>query len=856
MTIFLSPGVALSELDLSQRVDGAATSVGATVFESKKGPLAPTLITGGRNQFLDLYGYPDPAVSFGHDTSLAFLRQSSALYCRRVINGATYPGLIFYQDKEVDPTRTLYIQFPAGLTESYLSGNHKVSVINLANKLNTGNVLSVDVTDGVTAETATTTFATDSNTTLNNFATAIQAKLDTYAEGGLAQVVNETPGVAIKTQVKITFSAAFVSLNVINANVIVNGVSTAISPVTYATSSANTMALLAAALITAGAGNAYVDTTDPLSLFVDSPVGGASTLVVSGIVVTLGASQATATTSTTKTGSGINDNRLITIIYPVTASIFLDSLDISSGTTPPTGTIEENVELFEVFAENPGIWGNDVGVKISTIDEGVAQRQLLSFSSALVASNIVNGLINGVAITPVSFSTDNDTTLASVASTIQAYLVATYGAGSASVVSVANSTSNDREIEVISPDSVTLLDLTEFTVTGGSSQAVITIEETLANTATTGTFALEVYNRDNVLTPVEKFTVSLAMQTDGFGNQQNIAEQLNKSANKSSTIRVAQQTPIVATAVVKNTTPAVIFLAGGSDGQTVTSAQVKQGWADFEDKEKYDVRILLNSGYYDPSVQQYIDAVAQLRQDCIAILDLPADKQTLAASIAYRKTNLNINSSFSAIYGPDPLIVDEFTNVQRYVPPSGYVGAQYAFTDNVAETWFSPAGLNRGNVSNIIGLRYLFKKADLDQSYPLQINSIIQKSGIGFVIWGDKTLQAKSSALSFVSVRRLLAIIGVSITRALDFSVFEPNDEFTRNQINQLITGFLRPIQDKRGLQAFEVVSDERNNKPADIDAGILNVDVYLTPTIPTQNIGVRLIITKSGVTAADLATA
>lgn len=855
MTIYLSPGVTVSEIDLSSRVDGAATSVGATVFESKKGPLVPTLITGGRNQFLDLFGYPDPAVSFGHDTSLAFLRQSSALYCRRVINGAKYPGLIFYQDQEVNPTRTLYIQFPEGLTESYLSGNHKVAVIKLANKLNTGNVLSVDITDGVDAETATTTFATNSNTTLANFAAAIQAKLDIFAQGGLAQVVNETPGVAIKTQLRIKFSAAFVASNVINANVVVNGASTAISPVTYATSSANTMTLLAAALVVAGAGNAYVDPNDALSIIVDSPVGGVATLVVSGIVVTLGASQATATTSTLKAGSGINDNRLITIIYPVTASIFLDSLDISSGTTPPAATIEENVELFEVFAENPGAWGNSVGVKIATIDEGTTQRQLMSFNSALVASNSISGMINGVAITPVAFSSSNDTTLANLASTIQSYLVTTYGAGSASVVSVPNSASNDREIEVISPDSITLLELTEFTVTGGVSQANITIEETLTNTPTTNTFTLEVYNSDNVMTPIEKFTVSLAMQTDGFGNQQNIAEQLNKSAGKSSTIRIAQQTPIISTAVVKAVTPAVIFLAGGDDGQTVTSAQVKQGWADFEDKEKYDVRILLNSGYYDPSVQQYIDALAQLRQDCIAILDLPADKQTLEASMAYRKTGLNINSSFSAIYGPDPLIVDEFSNVQRYVPPSGYVGAQYAFTDNVAETWFSPAGLNRGNISNIIGLRYLFKKADLDQSYPLQINSIIQKSGVGFVIWGDKTLQAKSSALSFVSVRRLLAIIGVSITRALDFSVFEPNDEFTRNQINQLITGFLRPIQDKRGLQAFEVVSDERNNKPTDIDAGILNVDVYLTPTIPTQNIGVRLIITKSGVTAADLAT-
>lgn len=612
---------------------------------------------------MDLYGFPDPAVSYGHDTSLAFLRQSSALYCRRVINGALYPGLIFYQDKENAPTRTLYIQFPNGLSESYLSGNHKVSVIRLENKLNTGNVLSIDVTDGIETETATTTYATNSNTTLAAFASAIQAKLDTFAEGGLAQVVNETPGVALKTQLRVKFSGAFVASNVINANVIVNGASTAISPVTYTTSSSNTMTLLAAALVVAGAGNAYVDPDDSLSILVDSPVGGVDTLVISGVVVTLGASQATAAITTTKTGSGVNDNRLLTIIYPVTASLFLENLDISSGSNPPSSSIEENVELFEVFAENPGAWGNDVGVKVISIDEGVAQRQLVSFNSALVTGNSISGLINGVAITPVSFSTDNDTTLANLATAIQSFLVTNYGSGSASVIAVPNSNADDREIEIISPDSVTLITLEEFTVTGGVSQATISIEETLANTPTTNTFGLEIYNRSNVLTPIEKFTVSLAMQTDGFGTQQNIAELINKSANKSSVVRIAQQTPILSNAIMKQVTPAVIFLAGGSDGQTVTSAQVKGGWADFEDKEKYDVRILLNSGYYDPSVQQYIDALAQKRQDCIAILDMPSDKQTLEASMAYRKTGLNINSSFSAIYGPDPLIIDEFSNV-------------------------------------------------------------------------------------------------------------------------------------------------------------------------------------------------
>jgi phage tail sheath protein FI len=853
VTIYPSPGVYVTEVDLSQRIDGAATSIGAVVFESKRGPLAPTLITGGRNQFLDLYGFPDASVSYGHDTALAFLKQSGALFCRRVVNGAKYAGVIFYQDKEINPTRTLYTQFPQGLTSSYLSGNHKLSLIRLNDKLLTGNTIAVEVSDGLVTETATATYTTSNNNTLDLFAAALQTKLNLFASGGLVKVVNETSGNPVKTLLRLKFSAALVTSNVINANVVINGVSTAISPVTYATSSAATMAALAAALITAGAGNAYVEAgSNDLNIIIESPQGGVNTLTLTGVAVTGGASQATSSIETIKTGSGINDNRIITVIYPTTASLFLDNLNLS-GSGAPTASIEENVELFEVFSENPGAWGNDYGVKIASIDEGIKQRLTLTISAALVTGNSITGFINNTAITTTSFATDSDTTLSNLATNIQNTLATLYGAGSAQVVSIPNSPSNDRVIEIVAPNSTTSLTLSDFVVSGGTSQATITIVETLANTPTTNTFTLEVYSRDNVSTPVESYVVSLGMQNDGFGVQQNISEVINKSASRSSNIRIAQQTPILSTNVVKQTTPAILYLAGGDDGAIATSAQVKQGWADFDDKERYDIRILLNAGYYDPSVQQYMISLAETRKDCIAVLDAPSDKQTTQSITEYRKNSLNINSSYGAFYYPDLLILDEFNNTQRFVPPSGYIGARYAYTDTVAETWFSPAGLNRGNIPDVIGLRTLPKKSDLTITYPNQINSIIQKSGIGYVVWGDKTLQAKSSALSFVSVRRLFIIITISVERSLDFSVFEPNDDFTRTQIVNLITSFLRPIQDKRGLQAFEVISDERNNKPTDIDAGILNLDIYITPTIPTQAIGVRLIVTKSGVSAADL---
>lgn len=858
MATLLSPGVYLSELDLSTRADGVSTSTGAIVFASKKGPIEPTLITGGKTQFLDLYGTPDPSVGYGHDSALAFLKESGALYCKRVTNEALHAGAIFYQDKENNPTRTLAVDFPAGLEDSYTTGNHKVNVINFQGKTVTGNVLSVDITDGETSQTATTTFATNSNTTLANFATAIKAKLDLFGQGGGVSVVKENSGAPVKQQKRLKFSANFVTSNVINLNVVVNGISTAISPVTFTTNQQTTMTNLAAAIITAlgAGGNAFIEAdTDNLNLIVESPVGGSNTLDITGIVVTLGASQVTGSVELFKQGSGINDDRLITIIIPQTISVLIENLQVTAGASQPTATVEENVELFEVFSENPGAWGNDVGVKLTTLDQGINQIQTLTISSSFVASNSITGRVNGTDITPVTFSTDSDTTLAALASTIDTFLKTAYnGKGSASVISIPNSISNDRQIQVIAPDSLTDILLSDFTVSGGVSQSTIAIVETLKSVATTNTFNVEVYGRDNVLTPKEIFKVSLAFQTDGFGSQQNIGEVINKSAFKSKLIRIGQQTPILSNAKVVVASSLPNFLNGGDDGMSVTSSQVRQGWDEFSDTQKYEVRILINGGQYDVSVQQAITSLAELRKDCIAILDMPSNYQgTAEAATAFRKNVLNINSSYAALYGPDLLIMDEFTNVQRYVPCSGYVAAAYAFTDNSTEVWFAPAGNTRGLIKNILALRTLYKKNDLDVMYPSQINSILQKPGIGFTIWGDKTLQSKSSSLSFVSVRRLLALISTVINKTLDFSVFEPGDEFTQLQVANLITGFLRPIKDKRGLKSFEVICDSRNNKAADLDAGNLNVDVFLVPVTPVETISVRLILTPTGVTSADV---
>lgn len=739
MSFMLHPGVYANEIDLSQRVVAAASSTGAAVFSSKKGPLGPTFITN-RDSFMALYGQPDPTVSFGHDCVIDFLTQSNAIWVNRVHNGGLWAGISLHNDADVNPTTTYRRTFPTGAAAGYYegAGSRQIQVIKFSvdlvtlNEIGTFTISGAGSTQAITA----TTFAADSAATLAALVTKIQAALDSFGTDGKAELIPGTRNIRI------------------------------ISPTNVR-------------------------------------------LVVSDITVTLGTSQ-------------------------------------------PVVTVSALSKLFDIFAENPGKWANDIGVKLTSIDKGTPQRQKITFSAALITGNEFAATVNGTPITPVAFDTDSDTTMAAIATALQTAL----GVGSVvTVISQPNSVNNDRQILVVAPDAKANVSITDLAVTGGASQATVTIVESLKRIAPNGTFKLEVYTSANVNTPVETFTVSTSIQTDGLGRQQNIAQVINEGPGKSKYIRVYQPDEAVGAEFLTadQTTAGPTYLRGGDDGSAVTDSQIIGGWDQLKSRNKYEIRILINCGYTSIPVQQKIAALAEARRDCFAILDMPSAMQAVTDAVDYRKNELNLNTSYAAIYSPDIKIADEFTDVVRFVPPSGKVAATFAYTDRTRNVWWSPAGLNRGLIRQILGLRVDYEDGDLDLLSPNQVNAIIKKGGKGYVVWDDQTLQAQASALSNINVRRLLIAIEVAVTDALDYSVFDPNDDFTRFTIVQMVNGFLGPIQRGRGLYDFLVVSDGSNNPNDVIDQGQLNVDVYLKPTLPARTIKLSTIITKTGASFQEL---
>ncbi len=352
--------------------------------------------------------------------------------------------------------------------------------------------------------------------------------------------------------------------------------------------------------------------------------------------------------------------------------------------------------------------------------------------------------------------------------------------------------------------------------------------------------------------PSESFLVSRVEQVDGFGNQMFIEEVINK---RSVLIRVRNNSLAPQVKIVRD---AFVQLLGGTDGKPVTSSNIIQGWDLYRDPERVDVNILIQGSQptFSPrndligdivAIQNNMADIAQSRMDCIAVLDVPETEQATADAVAFRRQELNLDSSYAALYSPDLQIYDPYNDIQIFVPPSGYVAAAYARTDEDFETWFAPAGMNRGDL-RILSARHIYNLGARDTLTDSQINAVRFIPGAGYKIWGADTMQSMASALSNVNVRRLLNFIEKSIATAALYSVFNPHDQVLRDFLRDLCVRFLKPIQDGRGLYWFEVVCDETNNPPEIVATGDLMLDVYVDPVIPAKRIHLNAIITKTGV--------
>ena len=207
------------------------------------------------------------------------------------------------------------------------------------------------------------------------------------------------------------------------------------------------------------------------------------------------------------------------------------------------------------------------------------------------------------------------------------------------------------------------------------------------------------------------------------------------------------------------------------------------------------------------------------------------------------------NTSYAASYWPWVQVVDPNTAQLVWVPASTLVAGVYAYNDNVSEPWFAPAGINRGGLSTVVRAERKLTQAQRDTLYINKVNPIATFPGTGVVVYGQKTLQTRASALDRVNVRRLLISLKSYIGQVANNLVFEQNTIATRNAFLAQVNPFMESVQQRQGLYAFKVIMDSSNNTPDVIDRNQLVGQIYLQPTKTAEFIYLNFNILPTGVT-------
>ena len=208
-----------------------------------------------------------------------------------------------------------------------------------------------------------------------------------------------------------------------------------------------------------------------------------------------------------------------------------------------------------------------------------------------------------------------------------------------------------------------------------------------------------------------------------------------------------------------------------------------------------------------------------------------------------------IDSNYTATYYPWILTRDTVNNTQIYLPPTGEVVRNLALTDNIAFPWFASAGYTRGLVNSVKARKKLTQE-DRDTLYQGRLNPIATFSDVGTVIWGNKTLQIKESALDRINVRRLLLQARKLISAVAVRLLFEQNDEQVRQEFLDSVNPILDSIRRDRGLIDFRVTV---SNTPEDLDSNTLTGKIYLKPTIALEFIDIEFLITPTGASFEDI---
>ena len=302
-----------------------------------------------------------------------------------------------------------------------------------------------------------------------------------------------------------------------------------------------------------------------------------------------------------------------------------------------------------------------------------------------------------------------------------------------------------------------------------------------------------------------------------------------------------------------------VSLSNGSDGTAATTAQKLTAYQKFQDAETVDVSLIM-AGDGDATHIDNLITIAENRKDAVVFASPERSDVVNVADDNTAKDNVIAffngirSSSYVSFDSGYKYAYDRYNDVYRFVPLNGDVAGLCARTDLVADSWFSPAGLNRGIVRGAVKLAFNPTKTQRDELYRARVNPVATFPGQGTVLFGDKTGLTAPSAFDRINVRRLFITLEKAISTASKFQLFEFNDEFTRANFRNIVEPFLREVQGRRGITDFLVVCDETNNTGEVIDRNEFIAEIFVKPARSINFITLQFIATRTGVSFDEVA--
>ena len=306
-------------------------------------------------------------------------------------------------------------------------------------------------------------------------------------------------------------------------------------------------------------------------------------------------------------------------------------------------------------------------------------------------------------------------------------------------------------------------------------------------------------------------------------------------------------------------TPTLETMSGGSNGSAVTTCQIKTAYDKFADSETVDVGLIIAGPCTATHIENLI-SLAEARKDCVVFASPERSDVVNVTNSNTQKSNVvsffsTISStSYASFDSGYKYMYDRYNDVYRFVPLNGDMAGLCARTDLLADSWFSPAGFNRGVVRGAVKLAFNPTKTQRDELYPARINPVSTFPGQGTVLFGDKTALASPSAFDRINVRRLFITLEKAISTASKFQLFEFNDEFTRANFRNIVEPFLREVQGRRGITDFLVVCDETNNTGDVIDRNEFKAEIFIKPARSINFITLSFVATRTGVSFDEVA--